>query len=247
MKRMILTAVLILTVLCAGHAQYRPAGMPGNNEIGALVGMNVPFYQGTSPEIYYGVTYAHYTNLGVGFRAGLNYAPSFSGVKNSFGIPVAIGFSSAERSNSERLRSATYGAMDAVDGLIYGGIGGAAAGLASGFFRSLFSQTEYFLGVTPGFVTGGDSARKVIDDERTYTETWTEKKNAFQCSVDFGACLNCAIWRFDLKIQPAFHYMLTNNYTFNNYELVKKSGTETNIIKPVKWYFSLSGGISFKF
>ena len=80
-----------------------------------------------------------------------------------------------------------------------------------------------------------------------WEDTWVEKKNAFSLTLDAGITLNYSIWRFDLKLTPAFHYNLTNNYLYhvdsgeNGPEVLKSTTT------PLRWFFTLNGGLSFRF
>ena len=77
-----------------------------------------------------------------------------------------------------------------------------------------------------------------------HATTWTEKGSAFSLSIDAGMCLNYSIWRFDIKLIPAFHYSLTDNYIYH------KSMPEEGIreySRPLGWFFTFSGGIAFRF
>ncbi|MBQ8629862.1 MAG: hypothetical protein IJ421_10365 [Prevotella sp.] len=54
------------------------------------------------------------------------------------------------------------------------------------------------------------------------------------------------IWRFDLKLMPAFHYNITNNYRYH-IEMVAKGSDEVlgTTIKPTKRFFAFNGGLTF--
>ena len=78
--------------------------------------------------------------------------------------------------------------------------------MASGFLMSLFSDMEFFAGLTPGYVAGSSSTPSKSawgDYWQHHATTWTEKGSAFSLSIDAGMCLNYSIWRFDIKLMPA--------------------------------------------
>ena len=107
---------------------------------------------------------------------------------------------------------------------------------------------EFFIGITPGYVSGASSnpSKMIYGSSLLYREeSWTDKKNAISVSIDAGMCLNYSIWRFDIKVMPAFHYNLTANYIYN------KSTVEEGIVvreytRPLHWFLSLCGGIAYR-
>ena len=127
---------------------------------------------------------------------------------------------------------------------------GNTAGLLAGFLMNLFSDMEFFAGVTPGYIAGASEtpSRASCGGSWQYWEdTWVEKKYAFTMTLDAGMTLNYSIWRFDLKLTPAFHYNLTNNYLYH----VSSGEKGTDVIKdgttPIRWFFTLNGGLAFRF
>ena len=106
------------------------------------------------------------------------------------------------------------------------------------------SQADLFAGITPGYVSGASEEGHASS---YYKETWTEKPHSFSLTLDVGGSINYKIWRFDLKAIPAFHYCLTDNYDRHS-ALIDMSGKalhEKN--EPVRWFFSISGGLAFRF
>ena len=148
----------------------------------------------------------HYN--GLGFRTGFQYAASTANINDVFGVPVAFAYRTKSKSARERFETGATGARDAV--LYrhpYGS--GNAAGFLGGFLVNLFSDMEFFAGMTPGYIAGASETPGRISwgASRPYWEdTWVEKKNAFSLTLDAGMTLNYSIWRFDLKLTPAFHY-----------------------------------------
>lgn len=68
-----------------------------------------------------------------------------------------------------------------------------------------------------------------------------------EVSFDAGANFNYSVWRFDVKLMPSFHYMLTNNYT--HHEILGNdyvSGSK-DTVQPLKWFFTFSGGLASRF
>ena len=166
-----------------------------------------------------------------------------------FGVPVAFAYRTKSKSAQERFETGAIGARDAmVYRHPYGS--GNARGFLGGFLVNLFSDMEFFAGMTPGYIAGASErpGRTSWGTAMPYWEdTWVEKKNAFSLTLDAGMTLNYSIWRFDLKLTPAFHYNLTNNYLYhldsgeNGPEVLKSTTT------PLRWFFTLNGGLSFRF
>ena len=187
----------------------------------------------------------------IGLQVGLNVPMSD---KSMIGSDMMLGvsygqFHSKSKSAQERFETGAIGARDAmVYRHPYGS--GNARGFLGGFLVNLFSDMEFFAGMTPGYIAGASErpGRTSWGTAMPYWEdTWVEKKNAFSLTLDAGMTLNYSIWRFDLKLTPAFHYNLTNNYLYhldsgeNGPEVLKSTTT------PLRWFFTLNGGLSFRF
>ena len=174
---------------------------------------------------------------------------STANINDVFGVPVAFAYRTKSKSAQERFETGAIGARDAmVYRHPYGS--GNARGFLGGFLVNLFSDMEFFAGMTPGYIAGASErpGRTSWGTAMPYWEdTWVEKKNAFSLTLDAGMTLNYSIWRFDLKLTPAFHYNLTNNYLYhldsgeNGPEVLKSTTT------PLRWFFTLNGGLSFRF
>lgn len=210
-----------------------------SRDIGLQVGVNVPVSQtvGIGSDMMLGVSYGQFHYNGLGFRAGFQYAASTASINDVFGVPVAFAYRTRSKSAQERFESGIIGAWN-------------AGGFLAGFLVNLFSDMEFFAGMTPGYIAGASErpGRSSWGTSRPYWEdTWVEKKNAFSLTLDAGMALNYSIWRFDLKLTPAFHYNLTNNYLYH----VDSGGNGPEVLKstttPLRWFFTLGGGLAFRF
>ena len=242
MKRLLtIVSVLMLTIsLCA----QKPIE---NEEIFATVGVNVPIYKNMESDVVVGLHYGHYYPNGVGFRTGFQYIPTVVDIDNSFSIPLAVTFRTGSRTKSAKLNSAAHGiartqVYDEGDALKYG--------LAT-FLMNLFDRIEFHAGLTPGYVAG--KSRETYPSYHYsglgyWEKTWTEKPSSFSLSADAGLDISFRIWRFDLKLMPAFHYNITNNYRYHIQEGVRGSDEVLRTtVKPIKWFFTFNGGLAFRF
>lgn len=218
-------------------------------DISVLAGVNVPMYQEIENDAVVVVSYGQFYRNGLGFRAGLQWSPSVADLDNAFGVPVAFAFRTMSRTSRERLMSGVAGSVYAMDYDPYIEADDRARSMLNGFLMNLFSDMEFFVGLTPGYVAGasGGLSYSTWGDSWQYKEeAWTERKNAFSLSIDAGMCLNYSIWRFDIKLMPAFHYNLTNNYVYHR-QTVEKGVSISKLNKPLRWAFTFCGGIAYRF
>ena len=239
MKKKLIIAC-VLTALCGrAFAQSR--------DIGLQVGINVPVSQTVRiwSDMMLGVSYGQFYYNGLGFRTGVQYAASMASINDVIGVPLAFAYRTRSRSAEERFQAGATGARDAMVYRHPYGSSEKAASFLGGFLLNLFSEAEFFAGVTPGYIIGpSETPSKAVGASR-WSDTWVEKKHAFSLSLDAGATLNYSIWRFDLKLTPAIHYNLTNNYIYH-----LSSGEKGEVVDrttPLRWFFTLNGGIAFRF
>ena len=239
MKKKLIIAC-VLTVLCGrAFAQSR--------DIGLQVGINVPVSQTVriGSDMMLGVSYGQFYYNGLGFRTGVQYAASMASINDVIGVPLAFAYRTRSRSAEERFQAGATGARDAMVYRHPYGSSEKAASFLGGFLLNLFSEAEFFAGVTPGYIIGpSETPSKAVGTSR-WSDTWVEKKHAFSLSLDAGATLNYSIWRFDLKLTPAIHYNLTDNYVYH-----LTSGEKGEVVDrttPLRWFFTLNGGIAFRF
>ena len=245
---------LVLLSVCAS-AQNKSRNLDNfSDDIGFYVGAYVPMYKGQETDVVYGVTYGHFNSSGLGFRTGLQFVPRVAEVDNSFGIPVAFSYRTPARSTNGRVRSGAIAAGETFGYEAIMGYSNPLRGALAAFVANLFSQAEFFAGVTPGLIYGDSSPVSTAYWGAGYSNgesSWTEKKGDFLMTLDAGACANYRIWRFDLKLSPAVHYNLTRNY-INHTETFQQEGGTCDVImtaseKPLRWFFSMTAGLSFRF
>ena len=242
MKRIqiIISAIFVTIPLCA----QKPLE---NDEIFATVGVNVPMYKNMESDVVVGLHYGHYYPNGVGFRTGFQYIPTVVDIDNSFSLPLAVTYRTGSRTRSAKVNSAPHGiartqVYDEGDALKYG--------LAT-FLMILFDRIEFHAGLTPGYVAG--KSREIYPSYHYsglgyWEKTWTEKPSSFSLSADAGFDISFRIWRFDLKLMPAFHYNITNNYRYHIQEGIRGSDEVIRTtVKPIKWFFTFNGGLAFRF
>ena len=239
-----LILICVLLGLCGkAFAQSR--------DIGLQVGLNVPMSDKSmiGSDMMLGVSYGQFYYNGLGFRTGVQYAASTADINDVFGVPVAFAYRTHSRSAQERLETGVVGARDAVVYRHpYGS--GSVMDFLGGFLVNLFSDMEFFAGMTPGYIAGASEqpGRTEWSVSRPYWEdTWVEKKHAFSLTLDAGMTLNYSIWRFDLKFTPAFHYNLTGNYLYH----IDSGENGPDVLRsttiPLRWFFTLNGGLAFRF
>ena len=217
-----------------------------NDEIFATVGVHVPMYKNMESDVVIGLHYGHYYPNGVGYRAGFQYIPTVVDIDNSFSIPLAVTYRTGSRTTSAKLTSAAYGVARTQG---YDGDNALKYGLVT-VLMNLFDRIEFHAGLTPGYVAG--KSRDMYPSYRDFgigwEKTWTEKPSSFSLSADAGLDISFRIWRFDLKLMPAFHYNITNNYRYHIQEGIRGSDEVIrSSVKPIKWFFTFNGGLAFRF
>ena len=241
MKRLlILIWAILLTVSLSAQKALE------NDEIFATVGVNVPIYDNMEGDVVVGLHYGHYYPNGVGFRTGFQYIPSVVDIDNSFSVPMAITYRTGSRTTSDKLTAAAYG-IARIE--VYDEDDALKDGIVT-LLMNLFDRVEFHAGLTPGYVAG--KSRDLYPSYHLgmgyWEKTWTEKQSSFSLSADAGLDVCFRIWRFDLKLMPTFHYNITNNYRYHIQEGVRGSDEVLrHTVEPIKWFFTFSGGLSFRF
>jgi hypothetical protein len=249
MRNTLLLLACILLSIPAG-AQRKDGFDPdlARNAIRAEYGALVPF--GTMPNNsagFFSLSYTHRSAGHWGWRGGLQYAPIGTPTKDYVGLPLAVVYrASASTFNSRQQEywDDDFG-RDRMKKDIF-------ADVLSAFFR----RTEIFAGVTPGYLLGDESNRKSVhgvawsDDGRSiWTEAGLQLDNRFSLSADAGVTFSIPIWRLSLDITPAFHGLLTNSVSEHRQNIDPKNNQPVGdpSVKPIRWMFTLSGGLSFLF
>ena len=205
-------------------------------DVSVGVGVYKPLYKGVGGDVSVTAGYGQFSSSGLGFRAGLQWTSSVAKVDHAFGAPVAFAWRSPSRTASERLHSGAAGTMR---GYGYSSLEEAAGSLLAGFLMNLFSDVEFYAGVTPGWISGVSSPKSTTYQGSKVEEKWTEKRSPFFLTLDAGMCINYSIWRFDVKLMPAFHFDPLGSLCRH----AEPAGTEM----PLRWFFSFSGGLAYRF
>lgn len=220
-------------------------------DISLSAGVNVPIYKELESDAVFNVSYGQFFRNGLGYRAGLQWIPSVADVSNAFGMPVAFAYRTKARTSRERVYAGAMGSADVISrDFGYGNEYGDAGNVAAAFLMNLFSDMEFFIGITPGYIAGSSSQEHEATwgaSWQHWKKSWTEKKYAFSFTLDAGMTLNYSIWRFDLKITPAFHYGLTNNFLYHVSSGEKGADITTTDTLPIRWFFTFSGGVAYRF
>lgn len=243
MKRRLFLLPVLVFFTVAANAQTR--------DVTVQTGMNIPLYDEVESDVVNSVSYGCFGSRGLGYRVGLQWSPSVADVDDYIGVPVSFSYRVGGRSTHDRLNSGFSGAMDSAahNNYLYDGDAGGMLGtMLSGFLMNLFGDMEFFAGATPGYVAGSSStaSRQSWAGSEIVKENWTEKRYSAALTLDAGMSLNYNIWRFDIKVTPAFHYNLLPSLVYH--ESIREGSTvHTSTEIPLRWSFTFSGGIAFRF
>ena len=210
MKRLFLVITFLSLAVTSVLAHWNPeyAGNTVRAEYGALIPME------TVSNRSYGLlslSFSHRFSSHWGWRTGLQYAPVNTDVRDYLGVPFAVVYGNIANSPRRSMREDTWDYQDRPDRF--------RSDVFSGFFSFFFQRSEVFAGITPGYLFG-------------------EIENRFSLSADAGVTLSIPVGRFSLDVTPAFHYLLTDNFTHS---------VGQPEVKPLHWQCSISGGLSYHF
>ena len=228
-----------LILLALAYCLQAPAQ---TRDVALTAGVYAPMYRQTGGEFLLGVCYGQFSGTGLGFRAGLQWTPDIADVEDSFGLPVAVAWRSKARSSSDRLRSGAYSAAGTLHANTTATTGG---NLLASFLLSLFSDIEFYGGITPLWTKGPSTSPGTTYSGSTVTEHWTEKRSPLSLTLDAGMNINYSIWRFDIKLMPAFHFDPFGTLVLHENSTYATGATFSEI--PLHWFFSVSGGLAFRF
>ena len=126
--------------------------------------------------------------------------------------------------------------------------------VVANFINIFLRRTEFFAGITPGYLLGDESYPTDTYGMTTSAgpilmKTGLQLDNRFSLTADAGITLSIPLWRFSLDITPAIHYVFTNNVNENSQTFDIKNNNPTGPlgVKPIHWLFTFSGGLSFLF
>lgn len=234
MKKILVSIVLFALFANGAVAQVR------NQELGVAAGVLVPMDREFSGDITLGLTYHKFFANGLGIRTGLQYTPYTAKLDHTFGVPLALAYRWSKKAGN-LAEDGFSGARRSIES------GGGPRNALSAFLLNLNRGTEFYVGVTPGYVASAKSGLHVSNDGRFKTERYTENGSPFYFVLDGGMAFNYPIGRVNLSLNPAFHYVLTDTYRVHTVTTEMISGRAEAKDRTIRWLFSLCGGISFTF
>ena len=189
------------------------------------------------------LSFTHRFSGNRGFRTGVQYGPENTGVRTYVGMPLAFLY---------RVQTSSYEGLF-TDNVRYDEVWDDSktrqvrANAFSNFLLLIFQRAEAFAGITPGYLFGNATGATAVhgmatsDGKSQLVTTSILLNDRFYLSADAGVVFIIPIWRLNIYVTPAFHYLFTNN--FSEY---RQAATVTEI-KPIRWQASWSGGLSFLF
>lgn len=253
--KIFLTSAVLLTAALSLSAQDRIDPDSFLKEFKFEVGVQGPMKKSFEMEPSVTLSYAHFRPSGFGWRAGLQYMPVYAEIDEFIGLPLSISWRTRTISNRQRLQNtavaAGYTVMDWFWDWVWGWedsedlLPRMLAAVAFG----LFSRGEFSIGVTPGLVMGDDHMTEWTypsSSQLQYERYGVHKRTDAYLSLDASYTMSWRIWRFNLHLTPGFHYNLVNTFKEYSYREYASSTAESTS-KPLRWMFSVNGGLSWMF
>ena len=218
--------ISILLVTISGMQIKAQNGNGVNHEVGFTTGVMVPTNKDFSGDVTFGLTYEKFYINGLGIRTGVQYTPYTAKLDHTFGVPLALAYRWSKKGNwAERASGSTL----------------------SSILLSLNKGTEFYAGITPGYVAAKKSGLHVSTDEHFKTERYTENGSPLFLSLDAGMSYSYPIGRVSLNLNPAIHYVLTDTYKVHSVTTDLIDGSTVAKDRNIRWLYSICGGISFAF
>lgn len=256
MKRIFLwLAVSILTASLSSAQEIKPRFNPDltYNTLRAEYGMLIPISPGNpvkSGELL-SLSYTRRFSRHWGWRTGIQYATDYETFADHFGIPVSVVFRSGTYGFKESVQTAVNSTASGIvwDGLTGYDSGDIASRALGNFLFFLFRRGEGFAGVTPGYLFGDEKTGWLSYSSGIDHQAGLLLNSRFTLTADAGFTLSIPIWRFSLDISPAFHYLVTNNFSEYHQAIDPQTGNPVGqpSLKPLRWQFSLGFGLSYLF
>lgn len=167
------------------------------------------------------LSYGYFSGNGIGFRAGATYTPDMYKVGQAVGVPVSFAWRTFRLDKSYSNDTIDYDDYDPDYMLHQDYTDYAKEQVATGFARFLThiaNSIEIDAGITPGCIFGKGTG-------------------SFYMTGDIGLKTSWRIWRFNLTINPAMHYMLTDKINTGKYQM--------HLTSRERWQLSLMFGVCF--
>lgn len=217
---LIITGTLLITSLNTFAQIVNPEIY--HNNIEAEVGIQGIPNSNSGVDLRIDLSYGYFFRNGVGFRIGATYTPKMYDIGKATGTPVSFAWRTFNINKSYSTDNIDYDYNP--DYMLHQDYSEyvkeqIATGLAR-FLSQIANSIEIDAGVTPGCIFG-------------------ERANSFYLTGDLGLKTSWRIWRFNVNINPAMHYMITDSIDMGKYK-VQLSSWE-------KWHLSLLFGVNFMF
>ena len=235
--RYIIGLLLLASTTIQTQAQTRERF---DREAGFTAGVMVPIDKDFGWDVTFGLTYEKFYINGLGIRTGLQYTPYTAKLDHTFGVPIALAYRWSKKNDTwyeDGFRAARISRET----------GGSKGNALGSFLLNLNRGTEFYAGITPGYVAAKKSGLHESKDHQFKTERYTENGSPLFLSLDAGMALNYPIGRVCLNLNPAFHYVLTNTYRVYTVTADTIDGSTVAKDRYIRWLFSICGGISFAF
>lgn len=244
MKRTIVTILIMVLSLPSFGQRINPNAF--TREITAGVGAGATFRNDLGSDAMFWANYSHYYSRHLGARFGVQYMPEYLGVEGFTAFPVAFSLRTGMRDPNEALAYGALAAMDVLDTFLWDS-DNIVMDMFAVFLLSLVSRAEVFVGLTPGYISGGDAIHTSWYtglDGNTYKEYHGIKKSgSLYCSADVGLNFTWRIWRFTLNMSPVFRWNFTGNY--HVYSALEDTVHPQDT--PINWLFNMNFGIGYLF
>lgn len=220
MKR-ILSFALLITILVIDrntYAQTRSGRLA--NDIEACIGIQGVPNSNNGVDMRLDLSYGYFFRNGVGFRAGATYTPQMLKVGKAIGAPISFAWRTSDLDKNYNDDRIDYDDYDSRYMLHQDYPDYVKEQMVSGFARfltHLASSIEVDAGITPGYLSG-------------------KRADSFYMTGDIGLKTSWRIWRMNLTINPAMHYLLTDKINMGKYKIC--------LSQHERWQLSLVFGVS---
>lgn len=244
MKKLLFCLFLMSVILPVMAQRIDPNSF--GRELSAGIGAGTTFKGNTGNDITYWLNYSKYYSRHIGGRFGVQYMPEYMRVRDFVSFPMAFSLRTGMREANETMTYGALAAIDLLDAWVWEG-DDIFVDMLAVFLITLINRAEFFVGLTPGYIIGGDSLHEtsyISSNGSIGTRVQgIRKAGDFYCSADAGLSFSWRIWRFTLNMTPTVHYNFTENFRIysDNEATVHPQDT------PIPWLFSMNFGIGYLF
>lgn len=194
---------VVLTLICHNISAQAIDPERYHNNIEAGVGIQGIPNSHNGVDLRLDLSYGYFSYKGIGFRTGVTYTPEMLEIGKAVGAPVAFAWRTFQIDRSYSTDPIDYGSYDP-DYMLYQDYSDyvkeqIATGLLR-FITQIASNLEIAAGVTPGYIFG-------------------KRADSFYMTGDLGVKTSWRIWRFNLSINPAMHYLLTDSVNMGTHKV----------------------------